>query len=209
MKRAFGSRRNNIALRFMARARCFIEAVRLLLHIRGANASFLLEIHRKVRYNKIRKAVENLNKSKKIFAFLVIAVLCLIISFHLILVMPKFEHRTWQLSYAQQADAPHFVVAHNAEYDFSNDESGLYDFSEPIELTLEANDGKLLLIDKTNGKTYEGTYEVASARFGKLRAFAKKSYTVVIDGLQGTASFSSNRTLFVSIGGYYLNFEIK
>jgi len=46
------------ALRFMARARRFIEAARLLLHIRGANASFLLEIHRKVCYNKIRKAVE-------------------------------------------------------------------------------------------------------------------------------------------------------
>ena len=95
------------------------------------------------------------------------------------------------------------------EYDFSDDKSGLYDVSKPIELTLEANDGKFLLIDNTNGKTYEGTYEAASGRFGKFRAFTKKSYTVVIDGLQGTASFSSNRTLFVSIGGYYLNFEIK
>ena len=39
MKRAFGSRRSNIALRFMARARRFIEAVRLLLHVCKANAS--------------------------------------------------------------------------------------------------------------------------------------------------------------------------
>ena len=150
-----------------------------------------------------------MKKSKKIFAFLAIAVISLIISVFLILAMPKFEHRTWQLTYAQQADAPHFVVAHSAEYDFSNDESGLYDFSKPIELTLEANDGKLLLIDKTNGKTYEGTYEAASGCFGRFRVFTKKSYAVVIGGLQGTANFSSNRTLFVSIGGYYLNFEIQ
>ena len=39
MKRAFGSRRSNIALRFMARARRFIEAVRLLLHIDEVDAS--------------------------------------------------------------------------------------------------------------------------------------------------------------------------
>ena len=150
-----------------------------------------------------------MKKPKKIFAFLAIAVICLIISAFLILAMPKLEHRTWQLTYAQQADAPYFVVVHNAKYDFSNDKSGIYNFSEPIELTLKAKDGKLLLIDQTNGKTYEGTYEADSGRFGKFRAFTKKSYTVVIDGLQGKANFSSNRTLFVSIGGYYLNFEIK
>lgn len=150
--------------------------------------------------------MDDLKKSKIIIA---IAILCVIISVFLIFTIPTLERRTWILSYAQQADAPHFIVAHNAEYDFSNDKSGLYDVSKPIELTLEANDGKFLLIDNTNGKTYEGTYEAASGRFGKFRAFTKKSYTVVIDGLQGTASFSSNRTLFVSIGGYYLNFEIK
>ncbi|MCQ2413768.1 MAG: hypothetical protein MJ082_03085, partial [Clostridia bacterium] len=73
---------------------------------------------------------------KKIIAFSAIAALCLIISVFLILVTPNLENRTWLLSYAQQADAPHFVLAHNAEYDFFNDKSGLYDFSEPIELTL-------------------------------------------------------------------------
>jgi hypothetical protein len=160
-------------------------------------------------YNKLRKVVDHLKKNKKIFAFLAIAALCLIISAFLILAMPKLEHRTWRLTYVQQADAPYFVVAHNAKYDFSDDKSGLYNFSKPIELTLEAKDGKLLLIDKTNGKNYEGTYEADSGRFGKFRAFTKKSYTVVIGDLKGTANFSSNRTLLVSIGGYCLNFEIQ
>jgi len=44
MKRAFGSRSSNVVLRFTARARRFIEAVRLLLPVRGANASFSLAL---------------------------------------------------------------------------------------------------------------------------------------------------------------------
>jgi hypothetical protein len=166
---------------------------------------FYIALSHNVCYNKLRKAVDHLKKTKKIFAFLAIAA----ISAFLILAMPKLEHRTWQLTYVQQADAPYFVVAHNAKYDFSDDKSGLYNFSEPIELTLKAKDGKLLLIDKTNGKNYEGTYEANSGRFGKFRAFTKKSYTVVIGDLKGTANFSSSRTLLVSIGGYCLNFEIQ
>ena len=150
-----------------------------------------------------------MKKNKKIIRSVFLVILCVGITMFWISLVPSMENRTWRLSYAQQADAPTFVVAHNADYDFSGDESALYNFSKPVELTLQAKDGKLLLIDKTNGKTYEGTYEVASDRFGKFSVFTKKSYTVVIDGLQGTANFSSNRTLFVSIGGYYLNFEIK
>ena len=150
-----------------------------------------------------------MKKTKKIIISVFLVILCVGIIMFWISLAPSMENRTWLLSYAQQAEAPYFVVAHNSDYDFSGDESDLYNFSKPVELTLQAKDGKLLLIDKTNGKTYEGTYEVAPDRFGRFRVFAKKSYTVVIDGLQGKANFSSNRTLFVSIGGYYLNFEIK
>ena len=150
-----------------------------------------------------------MKKSKKIIISVFLVILCVGIIMFWISLVPSMENRTWLLSYAQQAEAPCFVVAHNSDYDFSGDESDLYNFSKPVELTLQAKDGKLLLIDKTNGKTYEGTYEADSGRFGKFRAFTKKSYTVVIGDLKGTANFSSNRTLFVSIGGYYLNFEIK
>ena len=150
-----------------------------------------------------------MKKTKKIIINVFLVILCVGIVMLWISLVPSMENRTWLLSYAQQAEAPYFVVAHNSDYDFSGDESDLYNFSKPVELTLQAKDGKLLLIDKTNGKTYEGTYDVAPDRFGRFRVFAKKSYTVVIDGLQGKANFSSNRTLFVSIGGYYLNFKIK
>ena len=123
--------------------------------------------------------------------------------------MPRLEHRTWVLSYVQQTESPYFVVAHNADYNFSEDESGLFDFSKEVELTLEAKDGKLLIVDKTNEKTYEGTYTINHGKHGRFRVFKNKTYAVVINGLDGTANFSTNRTLFVSIDGYGLYFEIQ
>ena len=148
-----------------------------------------------------------MSKSKKRVFSCPIAILGIVISVFLIAAMPRIEKRTWTLSYAQQAEAPYSVVAHNKDYDFSDDESGLFAFSKAVELTLEANDGKLMIVDKTNGKTYEGTYTVNSGERGRFRTFQNKTYTVVIDGLEGPANFSTNRTLFISIDGYYLYFQ--
>ncbi len=148
-----------------------------------------------------------MKKVKKSIIIFAIAILCIVIAIFLILTMPSIETHTWILSSAQQADAPHFVVAHNKDYDVSDDELSLFELSKPIELICEAKNGKLILTDKTNDKTYEGTYSVDS--WGRFRAFKGKNYKVIIDGLEGTANISSNfnRTLFISIGGYYLNFE--
>ena len=117
---------------------------------------------------------------KKVIAFSGIVILCIIVAVILIFTMPRLENRTWILSYAQQAEAPYFVVAHNTAYDFSDDEIGLFDFSKAVELTLEAKDGKLLIIDKTNGKIYEGTYTINYGDRGRFRVFKNKNYTFVI-----------------------------
>ena len=119
---------------------------------------------------------------------------------------PIIETRTWVLSYAQQAEPPLFVVAHNDGYNFSDIESSLFEFSKPIELTLEAKDGKLILNDTTNSQIYEGTYKIES-----WSRYTNQRYTFVIDGIEGTANISSKfgRTLFVSIGDYYLHFEVE
>ncbi|MBQ9087036.1 MAG: hypothetical protein IJY47_07620 [Clostridia bacterium] len=86
----------------------------------------------------------------------------------------------------------------------------MFQFSKSIELICEAEDGKLVLTDQTNGKTYEGTYKIISHGIRNFR-IKRDSYTVVIDGVEGTANISSgnNRTLFVSIGGYYLDFVVE
>lgn len=122
-----------------------------------------------------------------------------------IFVKPKIEIYTWELSLAQQAE-PYFVVAHNPDYDFSDNDSPLFAFSKPIDVTCVAKNGKLTITDKTNNKTYNGTYKVKSWR-------RHQRYEIVIDGKDGMANISNsslfNPTLFVSIEGYYLNFVIK
>ena len=146
---------------------------------------------------------------KKVITFSGIVIFCIIVAVILIFAMPNLENRTWDLSYAQKAEAPYFVVAHNPDYNFSEDESGLFDFSKEVDMTLEAKDGKLIIVDKTNKKTYEGTYTINHGKHGRFRVFKNKTYTVVINGLEGTANFSTNRILFVSIDGYCLYFEVQ
>ncbi len=141
-------------------------------------------------------------KFKKAFGT---AVFCLSIAALLFFSAPTLENRTWVLFTATQADLP-FVVAHDKDYDVSNDQSGLFQNSKPIELICQAEDGKLVLIDKTNNKTYEGTYKSTDG-FSLFKQF--KTYTVTIDGVEGTANISSNKTLFVSVGGYSLNFSVE
>ena len=143
-------------------------------------------------------------KFKKYVLIPILIIICIIA--YAFFAKPTIENRTWVLSYAQQAEPPLFVVAHNDDYNFSDVESSLFEFSKPIELTLEAKDGKLILNDTTNGKTYEGTYKIKS-----WSRYINQRYTFVIDGIEGTANISSKfgRTLFVSIGDYYLHFEVK
>lgn len=144
-----------------------------------------------------------MENTKKIVRIALPVILCTGIIIFLILSIPSIEKRTWVLSYAQQAQSPCFVVAHGEDYNVSNIDDSMFEFSKPIELICEAKDGKLVLTDKTNGKTYEGTYTTSSLR--------KRNYKVVIDGLEGTANISSvaNRTLIISIGGYLLNFDAE
>ena len=63
----------------------------------------------------------------------------------------RIQDHSCILTSAQQENEPHLIVAHGENYDFSDDKS-LYESSKPIDLSLEAEDGKLLLTDKTNSK---------------------------------------------------------
>ena len=129
---------------------------------------------------------------------------------YVLVAQPAIEKNVWVLSYARQNEPPFFVLAHNDDdYDFSDDVSSPIKFSKPIKLTLEATDGKLILADATNGKTYEGTYVMKHrSRYGR---YINQSYSIVIDDVEGTANISSqySKTLLVSIGDYYLHFEVK
>lgn len=139
---------------------------------------------------------------KKAVAFLPICAIALCVVLFALFAKPIIENHTWQLSSAQQAE-PFFVIAHDPEYDFADNDSSLYALSKPIDLTCVAKNGKLTLTDKTNGKSYSGTYKVKSWR-------RNQRYEIVIEGKKGVANISNNslfnRMLFMSIDGYYLNF---
>ena len=68
------------------------------------------------------QANQNMKKAKKIIIRVFWVILCVSIIMFWISLVPSMENRTWLLSYAQQAEAPYFVVAHNSDYDFSGDE---------------------------------------------------------------------------------------
>jgi len=131
------------------------------------------------------------------------AVTCLSIAALLLFSAPTLENRTWVLFTAQKSGV---VVAHHKDYDLLDDTSGLFGASKSTKLICQAKDGKLVLIDKTNNKTYEGTYKNTDG-FSLFKQF--KTYKVTIDGVEGTANISSNKTLFVSVGGYSLNFSVE
>ncbi|MBQ8202762.1 MAG: hypothetical protein IJZ75_00585 [Clostridia bacterium] len=141
------------------------------------------------------------SKNKMIIGAPVIIVLC--IALYAFLTKPAIETHTWELFTAQQAE-PMLTIAHHHNYTFDDDP--LFVASKPIELTCVAKNGKLTITDKTNNKTYSGAYEVKSRNI-----FSLQRYEVVIEGKKGTANISSrfNRTLFISVDGYYLNFVIK
>lgn len=144
--------------------------------------------------------------NKKAITLTPIFVILLCIFLYAIFVKPKIELYTWELSSAQQEGPPFITVAHNKDYDFTDEDDALFKFSKPIELTCVAKNGKLTITDKTNNIIYNGTYKVES-----WNKFSRQRYKIVIDGKEGKANISDrfNRTLFMSIDGYYLHFVIK
>lgn len=156
----------------------------------------------KERYNSKTKQFSN----KKAITLTPIFVILLCIFLYAIFVKPKIELYTWELSSVQQVGPPFITIAHNKDYDFSDEDDTLFEFSKPIELTCVAKNRKLTIADKTNNKVYNGTYKVES-----WNKFSRQRYKIVIDGKEGKANISDrfNRTLFMSIDGYYLHFVIK
>ena len=145
-------------------------------------------------------------KSKKA-AFLTIIIIAMCVLFYGTLVKPMIEVHTWELSTAQQV-APFLTIAHNPDYDFSDDHP-LWALSKPVDLILVAENGKLTITDKTNNKIYSGNYKVEL-----WSKFLRQGYEIMIEGKTGTAnisngSFFNPTSLFMSIDGYCLNFEIS
>ena len=84
----------------------------------------------------------------------------------------------------------------------------LYPDVKIVEMTLTAKGGKLTLNDATNGKSYEGTYEIAEETSKGIR------YDIVLDEIPGSVYLSPTEyyngtelpTLPMDIGEYSLYF---
>ena len=84
----------------------------------------------------------------------------------------------------------------------------LYPDAEVVDLTLIAKDGEITITDTTNGKTYNGTYEV------QKKTSKGTDYEISIDGVTGYATLSPTEysdgseipTLPINIDGYSLYF---
>ena len=87
----------------------------------------------------------------------------------------------------------------------------LYPDAEIVDLTLIAKDGEITITDTTNGKTYNGTYEVMQ------KTPKGTDYEIIIDGVTGYATVSPTEyydeteipTLPINIDGYSLYFIPK
>lgn len=87
----------------------------------------------------------------------------------------------------------------------------LYPDAEIVDLTLIAKDGEITIKDSTNGKTYNGTYEVMQ------KTPKGTDYEIIIDGVTGYATVSPTEyydeteipTLPINIDGYSLYFIPK
>ena len=84
----------------------------------------------------------------------------------------------------------------------------LYPGAEIVDMTLTAKDGEITITDTTNGKTYNGTYEVMQ------KTPKGTDYEIIIDGVTGYATVAPTEyydgteipTLPINIGGYSLYF---
>ena len=80
--------------------------------------------------------------------------------------------------------------------------------AKTVDITLKVDDGRLTIIDSTNGKTYEGTYRVEG------RNPRGTDYKVTVDGKEGYATVAMTTyadggeepTLPINLGEYSLYF---
>ncbi len=87
----------------------------------------------------------------------------------------------------------------------------LYPEAKIVDLTLIAKDGEITIIDTTNGKTYNGTYQV------QKKTSKGTNYEIIIDGATGYATVSPTEyydgseipTLPINIEGYSMYFIPK
>ena len=142
-------------------------------------------------------------KNKKyVYIFTVLALILLAVYFAYMAF--SFEIHTWEIEYATTKQPAYSVIAHKKGYDFSDDPTSFA--SDEVELTLTAKNGIITITDKTNNKTYEGTYKRHSSRKS-----SSGYYTIEIDGKKGSINYvtTNHSEINMTIDGYSVIFGKK
>lgn len=114
----------------------------------------------------------------------------------------EWKMRTVASNDIEAAQAPDELIVAVGEAD------ALYPEAEIVDLTLNAKDGAITITDRTNNKTYSGTYEV------QQKTPKGTDYEIIINGVSGYATVSPTEyydgseipTLPININGYSLYF---
>lgn len=118
---------------------------------------------------------------------------------------PKIDEYTWVMTSVQSMEAGGQAVAYGEKG------SSTLEGAKQIELVCEAQDGNLTLTDRTNDRTYTGTYQESQ------RDSKSTIYEVSVDGTSGVAVVAmttyqdgtQDPTLIFNLGDYTVNFFAK
>ncbi len=113
---------------------------------------------------------------------------------------------SWNMTTIQSIEKNGDYIAY-APSDGGLDE-GNYSNAVALNMTCSAKNGTFFIIDKTNGKTYDGTYKLTAS------TYESAIYEILIEEKSGNAVLSATNyrngakilTLIISIGDYVLNF---
>ena len=114
----------------------------------------------------------------------------------------KIEDYGWKMRTVMHIENDQVV------YDAVSEPGDAHSEAKVVDMTLEAKDGKLLITDATNDKTYEGTYKATK------KTPAGTDYEITIDGMAGYATVAvtayadgaEEPTLPITLDGYSMYF---
>lgn len=118
---------------------------------------------------------------------------------------PKIDEYTWVMTSVQSMEAGGQAVAYGEKG------SSTLEGAKQIELVCEAQGGNLTLTNRTNDRTYTGTYQQSQ------RDSKSTIYEVDVDGTSGVAvaamttyqDGTQDPTLIFNLGDYTVNFFAK
>jgi len=160
------------------------------------------------KYNKEIEMKQKIIQSGKIVKIMIAFFLSMILCLSLTACGKEelaIENYEWNLRYAYQVEDNQINVIATDEYDTAHPNASI------VEVTLKAEDGKITIADKTNNKTYTGTYTLENTNP------KEKNYKVLINGQEGYATVamttyadgSEEPTLPINLGEYSLYFYSK